>query len=665
MSLFSNMSIKAKVALLILVSIIALSYQVGVDTYQKYQEVQTTNQEKKYTQIAVAVSSLVHELQKERGMSAGYIDSHGEKFTNRLRKQKQQVDAKLVSLKQLLQKIDGSHSDPLFMQKLNEALQKIANISTIRQKVSSLSLSKKEAVAYYTTLNKLFLDSIGAISLVLQDDDLVREVAGFVAFLRAKERAGIIRAIGSAAYASKSVDPRVKLKLASLVAQQKAFFEDFLTYADKKSKTDFKTLQTSQETRQLQDMIETLLEAVSSNDMKFDATLFFSSATKYINGLKSLESDMADDLLKIIDNTHVEALNALYKLAVFNIVIVLIVIFIGLLVQKSVTDAVKALSTFMEKLSQTNDLTLRGDLQSKDELSDIAKNLNDLIENFEILVKEAKESSSKNAYTAQSLATEAKQVGKSVEHSTLIINTAVDQANEIKTNIDGSINEALSSKEDVIKAKDILGEASSDVIKLAHEVQRSAETEAELSAKMEQLTSEATQVKEVLDVIADIADQTNLLALNAAIEAARAGEHGRGFAVVADEVRKLAERTQKSLTEINSTINVIVQSIADASGSMSQNSEEIQKLSELSSDVEQKIDQAVEIVNFAVSINEKNIQSFELTGKSVDEIVTQITNINKMSKENAKSIEEIVSSAESLDSMAKQLQKQLSTFKTK
>ena len=665
MSLFSNMSIKAKVALLILVSIIALSYQVGVDTYQKYQEVQTTNQEKKYTQIAVAVSSLVHELQKERGMSAGYIGSHGEKFTNRLRKQKQQVDAKLVSLKQLLQKIDGSHSDPLFMQKLNEALQKIANISTIRQKVSSLSLSKKEAVAYYTTLNKLFLDSIGAISLVLQDDDLVREVAGFVAFLRAKERAGIIRAIGSAAYASKSVDPRVKLKLASLVAQQKAFFEDFLTYADKKSKTDFKTLQTSQETRQLQDMIETLLEAVSSNDMKFDATLFFSSATKYINGLKSLESDMADDLLKIIDNTHVEALNALYKLAVFNIVIVLIVIFIGLLVQKSVTDAVKALSTFMEKLSQTNDLTLRGDLQSKDELSDIAKNLNDLIENFEILVKEAKESSSKNAYTAQSLATEAKQVGKSVEHSTLIINTAVDQANEIKTNIDGSINEALSSKEDVIKAKDILGEASSDVIKLAHEVQRSAETEAELSAKMEQLTSEATQVKEVLDVIADIADQTNLLALNAAIEAARAGEHGRGFAVVADEVRKLAERTQKSLTEINSTINVIVQSIADASGSMSQNSEEIQKLSELSSDVEQKIDQAVEIVNFAVSINEKNIQSFELTGKSVDEIVTQITNINKMSKENAKSIEEIVSSAESLDSMAKQLQKQLSTFKTK
>lgn len=665
MSLFSNMSIKAKVALLILISILALSYQVGVDTYKEYQAVQTANKEKNYTKIAVAVSALVHELQKERGMSAGYLSSHGKKFKNRLLVQRKQVDGKLASLTELLQSMEGSQSNPPFMKKLNMAMEKIAKIATVREQIDRFSISKEKAVGYYTRINKLFIDGIGAISLELEDDDLVRELAGFVSFLRAKERAGIIRAVGSGAYAAKSIDPKVKIKLASLVAQQKAFFEDFLTYADKQSIEKFEQLAKSQEAKELQSMIQTLLQAKTQEDMRFEATTFFESASRYINGLKSLEKIMAEDLLKIIDETREEALSALYELVVFNILIVLVVVFIGLLVQKSVTNAVKALGAFMEKLAQTNDLTLRGDLQTKDELSDIAKNLNNLIENFEILVKEAKESSSQNVYTAQKLATEAKQVGQSVERSTAIINEAVDQANEIKTNIDGSINEALSSKEDVLKAKDILGEASSDVIKLAHEVQRSAQTEAELSSKMEQLTSEATQVKEVLNVIADIADQTNLLALNAAIEAARAGEHGRGFAVVADEVRKLAERTQKSLTEINSTINVIVQSIADASGAMSQNSEEIQKLSELSSDVEQKIDQAVEIVNFAVSINEKNIQSFELTGKSVDEIVRQIKNINEMSAENAKSIEEIVSSAESLDAMAKRLQEQLSTFKTK
>jgi len=185
--------------------------------------------------------------------------------------------------------------------------------------------------------------------------------------------------------------------------------------------------------------------------------------------------------------------------------------------------------------------------------------------------------------------------------------------------------------------------------KLSGFIVQTNEAEQQLNENLNSLTANAEDIKNILNIISEISDKTNLLALNAAIEAARAGEHGRGFAVVADEVRKLAESTQKSLTEINASVNVIVQSISEASENVERNAQIYDELVEMSDVTQESLKNVNEqlqttynesledtqnsqlIKNEAYAskeLTQKQIQKMQNTSSSVDNIHKSIKNID-------------------------------------
>lgn len=363
-----------------------------------------------------------------------------------------------------------------------------------------------------------------------------------------------------------------------------------------------------------------------------------------------------------------------YKTASYGISLILIIVIILLLtilamlfviLRQSVKVPMHNFKIYAQDLVKgAGDLTKSIPIIANDEIGDAAKEVNEFIEKVRQTIVIAKQSSSENTEFAEKLTSTILQIVASKEQSLALVKDANNKSNEIKKEILLALEEARNSKLEMEEAHIRLNETKKNIIDMASDIEATAVDESELARRINALKVDAEEVKNVLVVIYEIADQTNLLALNAAIEAARAGEHGRGFAVVAEEVRNLAERTQKSLTEINTTINLIVDAISTANEQMTKSSMQMQNLVDIAKNAEKDINETSKTMDKAANMSDKTVTDFIRTSEVIEDLAKKFASINTISIENTKSISHISVASDELQQVSKGLNKILIGFKT-
>ncbi|MBH0240045.1 methyl-accepting chemotaxis protein TlpB [Helicobacter pylori] len=384
------------------------------------------------------------------------------------------------------------------------------------------------------------------------------------------------------------------------------------------------------------------------------------AATSYYTDINTENKAIKEGVNKVFNENTTKLF--LWILTATIALVVLTLIYAKLRIVKRIDELVLKINAFSHG---DKDLRTKIDVGDRnDEISQVGRGVNLFVENARLIMEEIKGISTSNKTSMDKLVQIAQETQKSMKDSSTTLNSVKNKATDVASMMNASIEQSQGLRKRLIETQGLVKESKDAIGDLFSQITESAHTEEELSSQVEQLSRNADDVKSILDIINDIADQTNLLALNAAIEAARAGEHGRGFAVVADEVRNLAGRTQKSLAEINSTIMVIVQEINAVSSQMNLNSQKMERLSDMSKSVQETYEKMSSNLSSVVSDSNQSMDDYAKSGRQIEAMVSDFVEVEKVASKTLADSSDILNIATHVSGTTMNLDKQVNLFKT-
>ena len=351
------------------------------------------------------------------------------------------------------------------------------------------------------------------------------------------------------------------------------------------------------------------------------------------------------------------------KFLALGIGVILISTILAVILARGVNRSLSGIQRNVKKIESELDFTQRIDVMGNDEISEVSRVFNQLLEKIASSMGEIVARSHRIGASAAQLSQTAREVADfsaKQSHSASAMAVSVKQLNDHIANVSNRAVEthglALHSGERAAEGEQIIERTVADINVVAGSVQQS-------SVRIHDLDASSEQISSIISVIKEVADQTNLLALNAAIEAARAGEQGRGFAVVADEVRKLAERTAASTREIATMISAIRSVSDEASGSMVKAVDQVDQGVNQAKEASEAIRRIGEGSRKTIAMIQEITSALREQSATSEMIARSIENVAEMADKSHSAAQGTAEAARNLDDVAREMQEIVSTYR--
>ena len=676
-NIIEKLPISRRVAFLCLIPMLAL-FSFGAKSLLSERTTATSSRTvAQIVRLAPVISGLLHELQKERGTSAGFIGSKGARFADTIGARRADTDKALERYRAAIPDATGNLSFEEFAQPFARAADMLEELAAKRAAVDGFEVTVPQMASYYTLLISLFLDMVESVSHVTNDSALGNELIAYSALLQGKERAGIERAMGAAGFGSGTFAPAIHKRFIRLGAMQDSLFLVFKHHARPDHVNKLDAALSGSEQAAVDELRKLAETAPFGTDISaITGSEWFKASTRRIDTLKAVEDIVAADIVRTATAKATNAQTSFWILAAFLALLMVVSLVLCMIVAKSIVKPIKSLADSMHLLACNDTSVEIVEATRSDEIGHMARAVDVFRDNAiernrlqQVNQADRDRELQKQSYldelvisfrkVAEGAVLTVEQQSNAMQSSSKSLATVASNASQEASSADQATQQASRNVESVAAATEQLTASIQEITQRAHEaskiVSETTETTAETDREVSALAEATGRIGTVVELIRDIAEQTNLLALNATIEAARAGEMGKGFTVVANEVKSLANQTAKATEEIGNQIAAVQKQTSGAATAIRTVSERVNQISEVTRGIASAVEQQQAATReIAVSIQSVS----DGTGL----VASNVQMVNTAIDQTAQEAESLNSSSETLSGTMESLAKSVETF---